>query len=416
MIGRTRRVRLDAVALTALACAVWPATAHAETRAYVDLSAGATAATNPFLQTGSGNGSIGVSAEVRPALVSENEVQRLELSGDFRVTQYLQRHGTEPAGGVNLSVSRRLSEYITAFGGVSFRSSRQSLRDSLRSRIEGLALGDAASTPPVGEPSVPRIEYPDLIDFDLDQAGSRTNMLQANAGLAVRLSAKDSVSIGLSTILNRYDDDRRSDFRYSAASVGYARQVSPRTDVTLDVTVGESAYLDQREGDGYLATALVGIQRRLNTSLTLSAKAGLTHVRSARAVAGHDDSTSWAASLSLCDARANRSICLNAARTAQPTSEAGVNTVTTAGVDFSQMLNQRDRLSLSAQYARTGEIERGLGRSAQTLMGASATLSRSISQRLSAFVSPSFERQSSFSTRTNYQVSAGISYRLGAVR
>ena len=408
MEQRIRLLKNLASSLIAAVCACSASTAFAQSPPEItlDVSVGGGITSNPFLDSNSktsGSATIGLS----PSVFIEDELGETRLRGDLRLTQYLQRYGSDISGALEAATIRRLDERTQLEIGVSARTSRSALRDSL---IFAPIPGDTPG------PLVPPVSP--VLDTTLAGTRARTTSIGTNIGIAHQLDEFSSVSAGFELNGTYIGNDAGFDYRSASTSLGYQRKLSPRTTVTLGTQVGGVDYLGRRTGDSLIVSPRVGVQQQLSERMNLIADAGISFVRTA-VIGGHSERVTFAGSVGLCDRGPNRSLCLSASRSAQPTALGGVSTVTTAALSYDARLSRVDRLGLGVRYGRTNEDGAGLPLARVTdFVGASATYSRDISERVAFTVTPSYAKlfDDLQPRRANYAIMFGLTMKFGKRR
>ena len=132
MQQRIRLLKNLASSLLAAGCASGASAAFAQSppEMTLDVSVGGGVATNPFLDSDSktsGSATIAIS----PSVFVEDDLGETRLSGDLRITRYLQRYGNDASGTLNASTTRKLDERTQLQIAASARTSRSALRDGL---------------------------------------------------------------------------------------------------------------------------------------------------------------------------------------------------------------------------------------------------------------------------------------------
>lgn len=396
---------------TLMAAAAWglsagQAAAQSDPQLTADVSLAGGISSNPFLlddpkTTGS------VTLGISPTLLVADELGETRISGDLRLTQYLQRYGTDVSGALAASTIRNLDARTTARVSASAHTARSATRD-------GLIF---VSTP--GDGTGPLLP-PDLPAIDTTLAGTRSRVTTIAAGVSVShlLDERSSLNAGIDLAGTYIEEGGGFDYRSATAQLGYERKVSVRTTVTFGAQFGAVDYLGRGTGDSKIVSPRIGVQHQLSDRLSLSADAGISYVRT-DVGPGHSDRVSFAGSIGLCDRSTNRSLCFSAARSAQPTALGGVSTVTTASLNYDARLSRVDRLSVGARYGRTNQDGVGLPFVRVTdFVGASATYSRDISDRIAFTVTPSYTKifDDQQPRRANYALMAGLTLKLGKRR
>lgn len=408
MQQRIRLLKNLASSLMAAACACGASTAFAQSPPEVtlDVSVGGGIATNPFLGIDpktSGSATIAIS----PSVVVDDGLGETRLSGDLRLTQYFQRYGSDVSGAFDATTTRKLDERTQLQIAASARTSRSALRDGL---IFASAPGDTPG------PLVPPLSP--ILDTTLAGTRARTTVISTTISIAHRLDEVSAINGGVELYGTYVSKNAGFDYRGISTFVGYQRQLSSRTTVTLGTQVGGVDYLGRRTGDSLIVSPRAGVQQQLSERLNLVADAGISFVRT-KVIGGHSERVTFAGSLGLCDRSPNRSLCLSASRSAQPTALGGVSTVTSAALNYDARLSRVDRVSLGARYGRTNEDGAGLPLVRVTdFVGASATYSRDISERVALTVTPSYAKffDDLQPRRANYALMFGLTMKFGKRR
>lgn len=377
--------------------------AQAAPQLTADVSLGGGISSNPLLLTDprtAGSVSLGIS----PSLLVEDELGETRITGNVRATQYLQRYGSDVSATLDAATVRKLDARTTVRLFAAASTARSATRD-------GLIFGTGPNDLP--DPLVP----PGLPVIDTTLAGTRSRVTTIATGItaAYLLDEVSSVNAGIELNGTYIDNDGGFDYRSASAQLGYQRTLSARTSVTLGTQFGAVDYLGRRTGDSKIVSPRVGIQQQLSERLSLSADAGISYVRTDIG-AGHSERVSFAGSVGLCDRSTNRSLCVSAGRSAQPTALGGVSTVTTASLNYDARLSRVDRVSLGARYGRTNQDGEGLPLVRVTdFIGASVTYSRDLNDRIAFTVTPSYAKifDDIQPRRANYALMVGLTLKLG---
>lgn len=391
--------------------------ASADTRAGVDLSAGASAESNPYLASG-GIGDVALSFQVDPWLKLSDPISSIDLHGDLSLRQYSKSaNGTDITGTVDLSASRRLSPYFSISGGVNYLTS-----------LNGINLGFANVAPT--EP-LPPFTTP-LPDISLGGTRTRTHSASANVGVSAALSPLDQISASFTASRSTYNSTAGSDYTYLNGGLNYARTLSRHLSLTASVRYGKSDYSGTSVGDGTIITPEVGFNLTLSERMTLNASFGASFSRSNRLGGTKANSTSFSGQVNLCRSAERGAFCLTAAQSAQPTGLGGISTVTDIGIGYNTRVSSRDTLSFNLGFDRSkGEflsqttfVLNGLpltafvvNREDSKYIRAGGSWSHSFSRRFFMYVSPGYSRitNSSTSRSNSFTLSAGLRYSFGAI-
>ncbi len=408
MLQRIRLLKNVASSLMAGVCACGASVAFAQSppEMTLDVSVGGGVATNPYLDS-NGKTSGSATVAITPTVVVEDDLGETRLSGDLRLTRYLQRYGSDISGALEAATTRKLDERTQLQIAASARTSRSALRDGL---IFASTPGDTPG------PLVPPLSP--VLDTTIAGTRARTTNIGTTISVAHQLDAVSGLNAGIDLNGTYIDKNAGFDYRSFSAFLGYQRKLSPRTSVTAGTQVGVVDYLGRRTGDSLIVSPRAGIQQQLSDRMNLLADVGISFVRTA-VIGGHSERVSFAGSFALCDRSPNRSLCLSASRSAQPTALGGVSTVTTAALDYDARLSRVDRLSLGARYGRTNEDGAGLPLLRVTdFIGASATYSRDISERVALTVTPSYAKffDDLQPRRANYALMFGLTMKFGKRR
>ena len=364
-----------------LACQAQVALAQSEPEASLEVSIGGGLATNPYLYADAETAG-SVTLSVSPSIIYEDELGYTRLGGNLRVSQYTNRYGSDIAARVEASTQRMLDELTS----VSISSSVQTARSAVQ---DGLIFDTSAS------PGSGPIEPPELPVIDTTIAGTRARITNV------------STSLGLSRVLDEVSSANASitlggtyigggvgfDYRNASAQLGYERKLSERTSLTLGSQFGVVDYLGRRTGDSFIVSPRVGVSQKLSDRLSVVADAGISYVDTDIGAGFRSKTISFAGSVGICDRGPNQNLCFSAGRSAQPTALGGVSTVTTASLSYDTQLSAVDRVSLTARYGRTNQDGRGLPLSRITeLVGALATYTRRLSERVALTVTPSYSK------------------------
>lgn len=377
---------------------------NAQSRATIDVSAGATAATNPYLLTGSDRAAAGVDVSFSPAISVQSPDAKVNFAGSLELEKFFGKYGLDESVSLGASGERYLDERTTLSANVEFRSSKSAARRFYTGGELVLEPGQFPDTPE--------------IDPTLATAFGRTNQLDLNASLTHMFGPKSTLAASAGLGLTRVQSAAGTDYRNTSLGLTYTRLFSETTSALMTVDGGYADYLGRRIGDGVYVTALAGIDKRFSRSLHASAQAGAT-LASIETVDGSNRSTtSWAAKINLCDEEARGATCLTGSRSTQPTSFGGLTTVSSLGLSYSRAMGPRANLSFTGSYARSSRsvlsVTADPDRNSRFLT-MSGTYRRKVGESLAAFVTPSFVtiKDGLSGRRENFQVLLGISHTFG---
>lgn len=403
-------MRKIASSVLVLACGLCGTVQAQAPQATVDVSAGASVSTNPFLYVDSETAAA-ATLEVRPMIIWENESGRTSFDGNLRFAQYSKRYGNDFSGRVGVVSSQKLDERTMLSMVASYQTSRSVVQDGFFFPIE--APLDPGSIP---DPTIPPV--------DTSIAGVRTRRQNASASIGVNhaIDERSSIDAGLSLDAAFVDRNVGFDYRDVSGHVGYQRKLSERTTLTASVEAGRVDYLGRRIGDSTIISPQLGLRQQLNSRLSLIAGAGISYVRTDVGTGSNRGRTSFSGNVGLCDQGLNRTLCVSANRSAQPTALGGVSNVTAIAVTYDAQLSEKDRLAFSGRYGRTDQSGAN-GFPLQTritdIVGASATYSRKLSDRVSLNVTPAYTKlygDTQGRRDANYSLMVGVTVRFGKLR
>ena len=401
-IGKTSRAFLPTILLLPTA-----AFAQTEPRVTVDVSANATAESNPFFET-NGESAISATLQIDPKVYWEDEKTNVVVDASLRMTQYLQNYGNDIGGRVGVLANRQLSTRTSLNASAGFQSSR--------SRVQDFFVGS------LNAPLDP-VEFPDVTFTDVTVAGrrTRTQTLDASLGLDHVLSEDQSVGVFGGTSYSRFSASDQSDFRTASLGARYRLQYSERTSITAGITASTADYIGTNNGDARILNPQVGIENKINERVSFTANLGV-------ALASVDDmfkvstnKTYLTGAVSICDRGVISALCGSASRTAGPTALGGIRAVTNFALVFDKQLSRKDRIILSGRYGQTSESSSPLavsGSRNSQLYGVTGTYAKDIGERLSFVVTPSFSKivERRVRDEANYAITVGIRLRLGKLR
>jgi hypothetical protein len=379
------------------------APASADTRMGVDVAAGGSVESNPYLSRNSSADASG-SLQIDPWLTVSDDVSSVDIRGNLNLQRYTQRsNGTDISGTANLATSRRLSPYVSLSGGLNYITTLNGTN---------LTFVGISPTDPPPPPTTP------LPDITLGGGRIRTQSLAGNLGMSLRLSPLDQV--GASFTASRFASNSGSgrDYKYLNGGLNYSRTLSERTSLLASVRYARSNYDGTAVGDGTIITPEIGMRRTLSPSMTLSVSLGASFTRSKRADGTIEKFTSLSGDARICRNQETAAICLVAGRSAQPTSLGGISAVTNIALNYNKRVSRRDTVTFGLGFNGTNSSDDSLTRGLETSKSyfASGTWAREFDRRLSAFVSPSYSRiMNSSNSYNSFRLSAGVRYKFGAI-
>lgn len=393
MKARTSVLRNALLCATVLASSV-PLRAQS-VRTGLDVSVEAEATSNPYLDEVSplwvGAGTV----TLRPWLVRETAVDRIDLEAFARGRAFSEIYDFEDSFGGSLRATHRASPQTTYYGqaSVTSTSARSTFSRFDRGfRVDPLAplpSTDGGAQPPSGEltPGLGGGIATPLDDITIIGLLGRSTNLAMSAGLNRQISPRSSLTVDIGYDQFWTEGSLASGYRKVMIGANYARRLSARTTVGIGASAGQSRYDSQFPKTTTLG-AFVNGEHQLDPAWSLNWAAGVSSSRSpAFGALPEIDQTGLTGNLSLCRRQAQSRLCLGLARSQQPSTLGQVRTNDSVDFTYSERLSASDRIDFFANYARTkapdeavttfGDIE---------LASVGATLTRALNDRLDGYV------------------------------
>lgn len=395
--------------LLAPACSMLPHVAYAQTKPLVavDVSVVGTGDSNPFLVT-NGESSASATLKVDPKVYWQDEISTFTLDGGLRVSKYSNRYGSDIGGRLGVQSDVKLDERTSLFARAGYQSSRSTLQDNFFGNI-GIPLNPGA--------------FPEVPLTDVTIAGRRVRIktLDATVGINRALTTKDTIGVTAATSYSKFGGAVGSDYRTASLGLQYGRLLSERTTVTASLNATVADYIGINIGDAKIISPQIGIQRQLSERLRWSASLGVSYASVDDQLKISRNELYASGAFSLCSTGLNRSFCASVSRGAGPTALGGISAVTNVAFNYDQKISLKDRFSVNARYGMTDQSSdpafATLRRNSQ-ILGASATYTRDVNERLSLMVAPGYTKisEKQFRRESNYSIMAGVTFRFGKLR
>ncbi len=349
-----------AAALLTVAIATVPAgqAVAQETAVAVDVSAGGSYSTNPFLISGDsdGKGAFATELSVTPQVMYRDERSDAALIARYRRSDYIDRYNSAEGYGFTAQAQRALNPLLSANATVSFDSSivGQSglgvvgVVDPSLTPVPGIGL----PVPGIGVPGVgvPGVSVPDLSLIGLNQ---RQNTLAASLGATLRVGPHDTLNGSVNA--NRVSYGSNSNIallssRGTGATIGYSRALSERTSVGIQGSGSWTEY-DRNGFHGSSYSPQGTLSHRLGAQLNLDLAAGVVFI-SSTTTRGRSNVTGFSGSLSGCHTGNRSAQCLRAYSDAQATALGDISRRYGGSFDYSYRLRENDVLRASIGYSR----------------------------------------------------------------
>ena len=402
------------------------ATAQTESRVSADVSATAGYSHNPYTLQGNETGSPLVSLDIAPRYQLLTPKSTITVSADADIQQYLHRYGNNVNYSGALDYQGRPSERITAHARIDLSTAVLGssnnylpLANSAGTGIPGTGgSGTGATDTTVGaglEPITGATPLTPYTDVGLYGLRDRRRSAQASGNIGFTLSARDSLNVNAFAGLARYSGLVGSDYEDYGGGIGYQRRLSSRLSLGLSGAVSTYDYhttFPSSQTYSIEATSSVTLSDRWKADGAL----GVSFIEGGGA--GSARNTSLAGNLDLCRQGAYSSLCLQAARQASPTGYVGTQYVTSVGLSWNRQLDERQNVSLSADYSKVGGgqtlIVGGLPLETEYLQS-TATYSRQLRSRLKFVASANYRDLlgNNGGHTADYGGQIGLSYRFG---
>ncbi|MFS4438085.1 hypothetical protein ACMA5I_07720 [Paracoccaceae bacterium GXU_MW_L88] len=175
----------------------------------------------------------------------------------------------------------------------------------------------------------------DLIEAE-DLSG-KVRYLNGSAGLAYRLTPRDSVNMSVNVSDRSYDDDQAgTDYTNTSLSLGYSRAVSPTWSINLSGTGG--LYEPEDDDDIKRASARIGASGQLSPTFAVDGAIGTDW-------SDDTDEFSLGGNLGATLTRARDRMRFSVSHAQDPDSDGELVETTRAGFDYNRSLTRRDSMS-----------------------------------------------------------------------
>ena len=412
--------------------AVCPEMAWAKEALTLDLSAGATVSSNPFLDPAGGRAAVGVQTGADANYRIESERTTLNLGAGGQSSTWFDGRGTDLTGSVSADLQHRVSDRASVQLLGHYRYSRSAGYEYLFAPGFGSPLqpgipagtggaggaggtGGTGTTPPII--TVPSPLGPGNgagLPPDATVIGRRIGQHAFGGAINVELrtSARSTLSLAADANEMRYSDPLLSNYRMFSQAAAYAHRLTEATTVMARMSVAEIKYANGEHD--VILTPMVGVSRKLGTNFDLAVYGGASLVRSRLPDGTRVRSGSLALSAQLCGHYARRDFCISGDRQELPSALGGVRPTTSARATYTDRLNLKDTLALSLAFDRRGRDTQNIFRS-QTLAGGTVRYDHRFGDRLAVFALAGYTRlwESTVPSRSEVRGTVGIAFRLG---
>lgn len=406
----TRAARLRALGIgNAMLAVAAPGAAWAQNLdAGIDVRLSGEVVSNPYLDQGDAEPTAAVNAEVRPWLRQQTEVTSFNLSAFAQARQFADGQDMEDNYGVSASLSHRASQRVT----LTARADVQSAASRLNAVFPGL---DPNPATPVPEP----LPLDPGLGVDPTLLGTRGRTTTVNGGIGTQYAIDERRSLQIDLDLEDLDFTHANaqDYRTHGVATTLMQVVNATTSVGAALNFRQTDYDSPTVPDARIFLAMGSVSHRLDERWTLEASAGASMTRlEAVGAFARRESTSIAATASLCRREERGSLCVDYERQPQPTGLGQVRNTDTASLSYNREWSVRNRLSVGASYSRSGSaVNVSTPVSETEYLTVRATLERAFNERVSGFVTASTSRVfgSNLAIEPDIDVGLGLHIRLG---
>lgn len=382
-------------------------------------SVGGSADTNPYSQQTTDGAGIAATAELRPSITARDELTTVNLSGYAQFRQFFRQYGLEDNYGGNADIVRRQADWLTLRGSASIAYIESGFNGFSRFGASpagpGGTIPDPSLPTPPGSPLNP---LPGLTDVSLIGQRTRFTSIGSGIGADMRLGAKSNASVDLRSSAMRYALTGLNDYNSYTGELHLNHTLGELLSVGVIGTLTKTNYIDLGQGDARTAEGLLSLDRRLGERWTLNVALGASFTK-IDGRGGRPDTNFSAIStrLKFCWQGQYSNLCLGGSRSPQPAADGNVRVSTTVTADYSVRVSDRERVSVSGSYAKTGRgREIGLGAQPPVdYLSGSARYDNQLNKKLSAFVSANVSKIYTPQVRRepNVGIAVGLQVRIG---
>ncbi len=356
--------------------------AAADTRSFVDLSAGLGYSSNAFDQIPSRSSAFGrLSAFGLHSWRSERGTT--SISGYVEDTSYFNNYGSKQIFSINAHTNQAVSPNVTIYGDL---GASGDFAGQLSNRLIYVP-----SQPPVTEPGNPL--PPPNANPDVFGLSGREYTVTGQVGASIRTSPRGTLSLSAGAERLIFTGaNSPADYNVFYGSAGYARQVSEHT------TLGGTVYLQRQDFSGGNYANIVNptftVHTQLSETLTADGALGVLLINQHHNGQSHSSATP-SFSGALCSATTSSRICAHFERDAQSAlgtpigNQSGRSAVSTRlSADYYRRLSEQSTIQASLSAVRYSGTQSFNGEKFHTdYISAVAGYDRKIGHRLAAGVS-----------------------------
>lgn len=420
MMTKTAFVRAVLLCGGVLAAAA-PAVSQPAQRTYVDLTGSVGYSTNPGLSLDDDSESAFGRLSLYGVHAWRTERSSTSVSAFLENSYYPNRYGNKQIFDLNAATSYQTSETVNLFGNLGFSGDFGGQLGTRFVAVPVTPLPPSTPTDPQNPTTPTPPSFPDptipppttIVDPDLLVLSGRQYRLSGQAGVSVRPNERDTWTLSTGAQHIFYSDDL-SDRSYTTYSLtgAYSRQLNERVSVGFRTSVHRTDY--PGSDSTTFVSPQVTVQALIDENWTASAAAGVTY-RIQDFDGDSDGSLGLAFDGSICRALERSRLCGRLSRNSQNTIAEDLLTTTSAGLDYSHILDQDSSIQLSASavhYSGRRVLDRNVSSNYFTT---SAAYNRRINDRLTGGVTGSVRKLSQFGPDPDTDLSASVflRYRLG---
>jgi hypothetical protein len=272
------------------------------------------------------------------------------------------------------------------------------------------------------DPTVPAPVVDPLIALsDVNILGQRTRTTSYGSGLGtdIVLGAYANLSADFDARAMRFDAAGLDEYNTLHGQLHLSHQLNEAISVGVTGGYGKTNYLALGQGDAGTIDALASIDGKIGARWTVSISVGESFT-TIDGRGGRPDVhySSISTQMRFCWQGEFSQFCLGGQRSPQPAANGNVRVSSTITGDYSIRVSDRERVSLSGSYAKTGR-SRDLSVGAQPALdfvAASARYDNQINNKLTAFITANVSKTYSPLVRrkANVGIAMGLQYSFGA--
>ena len=260
-----------------------------------------------------------------------------------------------------------------------------------------------------------------LSDVNILGSRTRTTSYGSGVGTDLVLGAYANLSLDFDARALRFDQAGLDEYNTLHGEMHVSHQLNESFSVGATAGYGRTNYLDLGQGDAGTADFLASVDGKIGARWTVSVSVGGSFTKiDGRGGRPDVNYSSISTRMRFCWQGEFSRFCLGGQRSPQPAADGNVRVSSTVNGDYSIRVSDRETISLSGSYARTGR-SRDLTVGAQPALdfvAASARYDNRINNKVSAFVNANVSKTYSPLVRrkANVGIAVGLQYSFGAAQ